>query len=108
MFIYIVYTLPASQIPPAVARANDKLLHFLTFFILTLFGFRAFSYSSFNSVRRWGECKTISFSLFYGAYLEWAQRSVPGREMSFADFVADSFGTFAAFLIFLTPLRPKS
>ncbi len=100
VFLYIACTLPAEQIPAAVVRANDKLLHLLSFLLLTLLGFRAFSRSSVEMFSRYGEGKAVSFSLFYGAFIEWAQQSVPGRDMSFSDFVADALGTFLAFLIF--------
>ena len=98
--LYIACTLPAEQIPAVVVRANDKLLHFLSFLLLTLLGFRAFWHSSMELFSQYAEGKTVSFSLFYGAFIEWAQRSVPGRDMSFLDFVADALGTFLAFLIF--------
>ena len=98
--LYIGCTLPAEQLPVVVVRANDKLLHFLSFLLLTLLGFRAFSYSSFDLFSQYGEGKTVSFSLFYGAFIEWAQRSVPGRNMSFSDWLADALGAFLAFWVF--------
>ena len=100
ILLYIVCTLPAEQIPAVVIRANDKVLHFLSFFLLTLLGFRAFSRSSYEMFYQYGEGKAVCFSLFYGPFIEWAQRSVPGREMSFMDVTADSLGTLLAFLIF--------
>ena len=100
VILYASCTLPAAQLPAAIGRANDKLLHFLSFFLLALLGFRAFCHSSLELFNRYGEGKMISFSLFYGALIEWVQHSVPGRDMSFSDWLADALGTYLAFLVF--------
>ena len=102
-FLYIVYTLPLAEIPVSVTRANDKVLHSLSFLLLSLVGFQTFSGSTWDAFRTRSGVKSAAFSIFYGAFLEWAQRTVPGRDMSFWDFLADSLGTLTAVAIFCLP-----
>lgn len=83
-----------------VVRANDKILHALDFFILTLLALRAFFYSSRPLFYVQSGEKSAGFSLLYGATLEWAQQRVPGRAGSFADWLADLAGILAAYGIF--------
>ena len=102
VFLYLVYTLPADQIPPAVGRANDKVLHFFNFLLLALLAFQALAHSSLALLNLKAEMLSAGFSLFYGAFLEGAQHSVPGREMSFLDWLADAVGVLAAVATFRT------
>jgi VanZ family protein len=85
-FLYVAFTLPPELIPPSIALINDKLLHFVDFFVFTLLGYGAFG----------GKNRAVVFSLIYAAFLEWMQMKVPGRDPSFADWIADAVGTFAA------------
>ena len=100
VFLYVTFTLPAEKIPPALDKVSDKLLHFLCFLILALLAFWAFIRSKTRLFRAHAGTKSAAFSLFYGALLEWAQRSVPGRSASFFDWLADAVGVAAAGLIF--------
>ena len=99
-FIYVTFTLPADQLPAYAFELNDKLVHFLDFFLLTLLSFRAFLYSTRPFFSSRGEWKAVSFSLFYGAFLEGVQISVPTRHGDFRDWLADVLGTLAAYGIF--------
>lgn len=100
VFLFVTFTLPADQLPAYAFYVNDKLTHFLDFLLLTLLGFWAFlgSPPSFFSSR--GEWKAFSFSLFYGAFLEWVQIGTLTRHGDFQDWVADFLGTVAALGIF--------
>ena len=100
IFLYVVFTLPPQKIPSVVLGANDKILHALDFFLLALLAFRTFFYASHPLFCIHAGGKAVGFSLFYGAFLEWAQRGAPGREASFADWVADAVGILIASLIF--------
>lgn len=84
----------------AVTRANDKVLHCLNFLILALLAVRTFTISSYAFFRLQAEGKAMTFSLFYGAFLEWAQKYSDGREPSLADWLADALGVLAAAGIF--------
>lgn len=82
-----------------MGEANDKLLHFLDFFLLTLLGFRAFAYSRIASLRVHAGLKATGFSISYSTLLEWNQRFIPGREVSLWDLGANFFGSLTAFLL---------
>ena len=107
VFLYIGFTLPLSQIPEVFLPANDKALHFFDFLILTLLGFQAFFYSVHPFFHQGAGGKASAFSLFYGAYLEWAQTPVPGRGASFTDWMADALGVLVAWIIFQTLDKAK-
>lgn len=100
IFLLILFILPPEQIPEEIASANDKLLHFLDFFLLALLAFQAFASSSRPIFSLQAGLKAASFSFFYGAFLEWLQLRVPGREGSFADWLADAAGILVASGIF--------
>lgn len=99
VFLYVTYTLPPDQIPKAVLEANDKLLHFLDFLILTLLAFRSFFYSSstFFSIKAGG--KAFLFSAAYGAFLEGIQSRIGFREGNPLDWLADLAGCVLAYVI---------
>ena len=98
--LYAASVLPLEQMPEVVTRANDKVLHFIDFFLLALLAFRTLALSSHSFFRLQAEGKAILFSLFYGAFLEWAQKGAAGREASFMDWSADALGVLLAALIF--------
>ena len=80
-----------------VFQANDKVLHFLAFFLLALLAFRVFISRS----------KASGFSLAYGAFLEGVQQGVPGRSASFIDWFTDAVGILAAAIIFCMTSVPQ-
>lgn len=106
-FLYFLYTLPLEQFPPALLEVDDKVLHFLDFFLLALLAFRTFALSVSSFFSAHAGVKAAAFSLLYGAFLEWVQVPVPGREMSLTDWLANAAGVLAASGIFwisrLTP-----
>lgn len=94
--------------PEAILRVNDKLMHYVDFFLLTLLSFRTFA-SSRSLLSRQAETKAAVFSVLYGAFLEWAQRNTVGRTPSFTDWLADALGVFSALIIFsISKLTPSS
>ena len=98
--LYYFFNLPPDQLPEALIEVNDKLLHFLNFLLLPLLAFRAFARSRSTVFHRLSQAKAVTFSLLYGALLEWTQLSVPGRSASFEDWLADFAGTLVASGIF--------
>jgi len=107
VFLYVAFTLPAQKIPPAVAEANDKIIHVIVFFIYALLAFRTFFYSSRPLFHNDAGLKSVGLSLFYGAFLEWVQWNVSGRSASFTDWLADLAGTLAASAIFRISRLPR-
>lgn len=90
-------------------QANDKLLHFLDFLVLALLAFRTFTFSSQPLFYLHAGTKAAGFSVFYGSLLEWSQRTVPGRNASLWDWVADLAGILVASGIFrISRLTPSS
>lgn len=100
VLLLVLFLLPPEQIPEEIASANDKLLHFLDFFLLALLAFEALLSSSHSVFSLRPALKAVGFSLFYGAFLECLQLTVPGRESSFTDWLADTMGILAASGIF--------
>ena len=100
ILLFVFMVLPGEKIPEMIVRVNDKLLHFVDFFLLALLGFKTFNSSSKRLFQAHAGTKIVTFSLFYGALLEWIQTAVPGRDASFRDWMADAAGTLAALMIF--------
>ena len=107
LFLYFGCTLPGEQLPEVVTQANDKVLHFLDFFLLALLSFRTFILSSLSFFHVKAGRKAALFSLLYGFLLEWAQRSVPGRDASFWDGMADALGVLVASGVFRISRLPR-
>ncbi len=103
-----LFNLPPEKIPPMVAGVNDKLFHFLDFFLLTLLGFRAFAYSGQTLFHAKAGPKATGFSLGYGTLLEWNQRFIPGRAASLWDVAANVLGSLAAFLFIFLSKKPQN
>ena len=87
----------------------DKLAHFTAYSVLSALVLRAtrtpFAWPTFARV-------AIAVSLF-GMVDEWHQSFIPGRSMSFADWIADSFGALVGplavrFVPILAPSRDAS
>lgn len=100
VFLFVGHILPPEQIPPAVAQANDKVLHLINFLILALLAYRTFTRSSRTLFSFHAGGKAAGFSLFYGALLECIQLKIPGRETSLRDWLADAIGVLLASIIF--------
>ena len=107
LLLYVSFTLPSEQLPEAVTYANDKVLHFLDFFLLGLLAFRTFTLPSRPLFQVQAGGKAAVFSLLYGTFLEVLQQRVPGRDASVWDWTADLVGVLVASGIFrisrLTP-----
>lgn len=103
--IFVIISMPPSAIPPTDKLRIpdiDKIIHFGIFFVLGLllvFGF-------VNSGGQQGKHFVISvlIGIAYGALTEYLQYCcIMGRYGSFADFIADVFGTvFGALFIRIT------
>ena len=86
---------PALPIEPLFPH-QDKVFHFLAYFLLTSLLFLA--------------CKINQYTLFwavvvavlYGMTDEFHQGFVPGRDVSLLDWLADIFGSLAAYFFFDT------
>ncbi|MCM2372585.1 VanZ family protein [Aporhodopirellula aestuarii] len=80
------------EIPSAMPRMNDKVMHFTAFFLLATL----LCYCT-NSTRLWRRFGGIVLTcLVYGVLDELTQALVRGRSPDVRDFVADAMGTLLA------------
>lgn len=105
--LYYFCILPAHRLPISLMVANDKLMHSLNFFILTLIAFRTFAHSRFPLVREGAVEKAAGFALFFSTFVEWMQKNSSGRTVSLADWAANALGIFLAFLICRITEHPR-
>lgn len=84
---------------PAVFDSQDKVLHFGAYFVMAIFGWRAFRHTGIKKLNLALLC--VLFCSLYGVSDEWHQSLVPGRTASVWDWLADSLGaTMAAVFLF--------
>jgi hypothetical protein len=88
--IFLISSIP--RLDTAITRLQgcDKIAHFVEYFILGW----ALRYWSRN-----GSPRFLAGGIAFAAFDEFHQKYVPGREMSFWDFVADAAGITVGFLV---------
>jgi VanZ family protein len=112
-FVWVVIILigtswPSVSVGPDVQHL-DKVVHFSAYAVLSALILRATL-----TLREVGTvAMVIAMVSVFGAVDEWHQSFIPGRSMSFADWIADSTGALVGalalrFIPFLTPRRPGS
>lgn len=90
--IFEASSLPAAQIPRAVASVSDKALHSLEYAVLGSLWYWALSRTTeWKTPRVVGAA--ILIGMLWGASDEFHQSFVPGRAVEFLDFVADTVGS---------------
>ena len=77
---------------------SDKVIHFIVYAVLAALLFRILKKKNWNRYL----LPVTSFLISYAAIDELLQGFVPGRNASFADFFADTFGVLIVFLFFKT------
>lgn len=108
VIILIGTSWPSVSVGPDVQHL-DKVVHFTAYATLSALMLRATL-----TPRDWGTAAIIiAMVSALGAVDEWHQSFIPGRSMSFADWIADSTGAIVGALTvrlipFLTPRRPGS
>jgi VanZ family protein len=87
--IFLMSSLPGSEVPPLNFPFGDKFVHCLEFGLFGILLFRAFRFpnSHPNPYRM-----TLAFGILYAASDEIHQMFVPGRFCTVGDFLADSIG----------------
>jgi len=90
----------SGQPEPALARLTwDKLLHAGAYALFGLLCLRA-THGGFKSLRRPRAVVALILCIGYGAFDEWHQSFVPGRDPSVLDWVADLVGSGLALWIY--------
>jgi len=90
LLIYQLSTTPQPEVPSSIPGL-DKLGHFGAYFLLSLFLVRTFAHCT-HWVRSGWFWVTISICTGYGLSLEWVQISIPGREATMGDVIANCIG----------------
>lgn len=108
ILIFILSSYPSIKTPSLGFNAQDKLLHLVFYTLYGIFLSRAF-YNQDYFIRLRDSCLLVSvaFGILYGLSDEFHQYFVPGRDMDFWDFVADSLGVISGALLFHYRYRIK-
>ena len=96
--VYIVLIIFASSytgLSKQFISANDKILHFIEFFILSLILFLAFKASG----AKYPYVLAILIAISLGILTELIQIYVPGRSFSIYDIIADILGAVTILII---------
>ncbi|HEY5627501.1 MAG TPA: VanZ family protein [Nitrospira sp.] len=84
---------PEEQLPDfLLKKVSDKLLHFVEYGVLGVFGYRAFRWAAGPAAARHAILLAILAASLYGVSDEIHQAFVPFRESSWLDWVADTIG----------------
>ncbi len=97
--IFYLSSLPPEQIPHFEFPYLDKIEHFSIYFILGFVVFRALTLKVRSHIAPQDYKRALIISAIVGAVWgasdEWHQSFVPGRDIEFWDFVADTLGGFS-------------
>jgi VanZ family protein len=92
----IFYASSLSQPPAPPSIATDKHVHIVVFGGLALLLLRAFGQGWPRPWRLWPAVAAVASAVAYGAFDEWHQSFVPGRQPELADLAADALGAWLA------------
>ena len=97
--IFILSSLPGSELPKTRIPHADKMVHFVLYFILGGLIIRAFI-GTYPGLRlRRLVLLSVALVAFYAASDEFHQYFVPARSMDIVDFLVDIFGASFAFIL---------
>lgn len=107
IFILVMSLLPGRDIPDALLKMNDKVIHFSIYFIfasLLVLGQRRFK-SRMTLSREW--VTRMLFSILFGGAIELIQGSIDThRSPEWGDMLANTLGVIAGFSIFFIGQSP--
>ncbi len=99
--IFILSSIPDLTPPYLGFKTQDKVYHFLFYAVFGYFIARSFFYQdSFPTLRKNFILLSVLFGTLYGLTDEIHQYYVPGRIMSYGDFLADMLGVTAGAAMF--------
>lgn len=83
-------------VPDVIFRVNDKILHFVLYFVFGLLWHGAFARGLLRGGDpRWCFKTTLLFGMLFAALDEFHQSFTPGRDADVMDFLADTAGIAA-------------
>ena len=88
-------SIPSSSIPGSLVFGFDKIIHFIEYVIWGILGVRS-NYKIFNSVNIF----VLLFGLIFCVLDELYQSTIPGRDSSIYDVIADFIGIFSSLLLY--------
>ena len=88
-------SIPSSSIPGGLVFGFDKIIHFIEYAIWGTLGVRT-NYKIFNSVNIF----VFLFGLFFCVFDELWQSTIPGRDSSIYDVIADFSGLSFSLLLY--------
>lgn len=92
---FIYWLSDQSSLPaPELFDNQDKLQHFLAYFVMGVLAWRALAHRPWP--RKWILLGSFGFCGVYGLSDEWHQSFVVGRDASGLDWLADSIGSLVA------------
>ncbi|MFZ0391889.1 MAG: VanZ family protein [Calditrichia bacterium] len=104
--IFIASSISHLPSPHLGFKLQDKLYHFAAYFVYGILLARAFYFQQrFSQLQKAFVLSAIIFGALYGLSDEFHQFFVPGREMDFFDFLADTLGVMAGAYLFRYALR---
>ena len=87
LLILIGSSIPVKSVPTLFALTWDKLLHVIEYFLLGVFGYRAY-----ENRHKHITIIIATFGILFGCIDEMWQSFIPGRYPSYYDIIADGIG----------------
>ncbi len=102
VFIFYVTIIQTTHTPKVfIVPHQDKIFHFVLFFIFTFFLLKDYSSSKAVFQKKWRTSILIGISILYGGIIELIQGYIlTYRTADWLDFLANSIGTISAFFLF--------
>lgn len=100
LVVVVSSLLPQEQIPIQMP-VTDKVLHFLTYFVLAFIAL-------LSSKQKHSLLTILAIQILIGVFVEVAQSFIPGRTPEFLDILANSFGVMFGALVYFLFRKIKS
>jgi VanZ family protein len=108
ILIFVASSIPASKFPKFPLYISDKLIHAVLFCIFGLLLHLALEPQTVPKNFQWKRMfLTLLVVMGYGAFDEFHQHFVPGRNLDVYDFLADTIGGLIAISIIIFNYRSK-
>ncbi len=106
--IFLLSSVPSSEIPKLEILSHDKLIHETIFFIFGVFVYRALDPGIASHVFNWKRA-LVSFAIVvgYGILDELHQHFVPGRTPDIYDALADATGGLISLVVMFGYVRMR-
>ena len=100
LFVFISSVMPVREIPSAITRINDKILHQVVYFWLFWIAINAFLRARQIFLREQAASLSFLYCLFFGGFTEWAQSFTADRTAEWGDWFADIAAGLLGFIFY--------